>query len=87
MLNDVGIIHRGRKHVQCGSASGASLFTWRDSGGMPLGPAGEDRGVQAAARSELSLDDAPDGIACLDDVMEHLVDGIFIEDAEIAVGE
>lgn len=87
MVNDVGIIHRGRKHVQCGSPSGASLFTWRGSGGMTLGPAGKDGGVQAAARSEVSLDDAPDWIGCLDDVMEHLVDGIFIEDTEVAVGE
>src|SRR2546430_1823009 len=51
------------------------------------GPAGEDRGGEAAARSEFAADDAPLGANGGDDVAEDFVDGVFVEDAEAAVGE
>src|SRR5438105_14955263 len=50
-------------------------------------PAGEDRGGEAAARSEFAADDAPFGANGGDDVAQHFIDGVFVEDAEAAVGE
>ncbi len=41
---------------------------------------------QPAARSEGAGDFRPDGPAGCDDIVKDSVDGIFIEDAEIAVG-
>ena len=50
------------------------------------GPAGEDGGREAAARSEFAADDAPFGADGSDDVAENFVDGVFVEDAEVAIG-
>src|SRR6266851_4434989 len=52
-----------------------------------LGPAGEDGGGEAAAGSEFAADDAPLGAHGGDDVAEDFVDGVFVKDAEAAVGE
>ena len=54
---------------------------------MVFWPPGEDGGIQAAAGSEVALDDAPDRISGFDDVAEHFVYGIFVKNAQIAVGE
>ena len=51
------------------------------------GPAGLDSGVQAAAGGEFAADDTPLRPDGGDDVMEDLVDGVFVEDTEITVGE
>src|SRR6266481_7558864 len=50
-------------------------------------PAGEDGGGEAAAGGEFAADDAPFGADGGDDVAEDFVDGVFVEDAEIAIGE
>src|SRR6266850_8396116 len=51
------------------------------------GPAGEDGGGEAAAGGEFAADDAPFGADSGDDVTEDFVDGVFVEDAEAAIGE
>src|SRR6266446_6520063 len=51
------------------------------------GPTGEDGGGEAAAWGEFAADDAPFGADGGDDVVEDFVDGIFVEDAEAAIGE
>src|SRR6267378_3154302 len=51
------------------------------------GPASEDGGGEAAAGSEFAADDAPFGADGGDDVAEDFVDGVFVEDAEAAIGE
>src|SRR5713226_6419271 len=51
------------------------------------GPAGKDGGGEAAAGSEFAADDAPFGANGGDDVAEDFVDGVFVKDAEAAVGE
>src|SRR5712692_5051422 len=51
------------------------------------GPAGEDGGGEAAAGREFAADDAPFGANGGDDVAEDFVDGVFVKDAEPAVGE
>ena len=61
-----------------GSARGA---------GIQRGPASEDGGGEAAAGGEFAADDAPLGADGGDDVVENLVDGVFVEDAEVAIGE
>src|SRR5713226_7683865 len=57
--------------------------SWRADGG----PAGEDGGGEAAAGSEFAADDTPFGANRGDDVAQDFIDGIFVEDAEAAVGE
>src|SRR5216683_2467130 len=52
-----------------------------------FGPAREDGRGQAAARSEFAAHDAPFGLNGGDDVAEDFVDGVFVEDAQAAVGE
>src|SRR5271166_5255497 len=54
---------------------------------MTLWPACKNGSVQATTGSEVPFDDAPDGPGGFDDVLEHFVDGIFIENAQIAIGE
>jgi len=44
-----------------------------------LRPAGEDGGCQAAAGSEFAADHAPFGLHGGDDVAQHSVDGVFVE--------
>src|SRR5882724_9367236 len=51
------------------------------------GPAGEDGGGEAAAGGEFAADDAPFGADSGDDVVKDFVDGVFVEDAEAAIGE
>src|SRR5882762_9923517 len=55
--------------------------------GADLGPTGEDGGGEAAARSEFTAHEAPFGLHGGDDVAQHSVDGVFVEDAQAAVGE
>ena len=55
--------------------------------GADGGPAGEDGGGEAAAGSECAADDAPFGADGADDVVEDFVNGVFVEDAEVAIGE
>src|SRR5229473_283372 len=52
-----------------------------------LGPAGEDGGGEAAAGSEFAADDAPLGADGGDDIAENFVHGVFVKNAEAAVGE
>src|SRR5712692_8255124 len=51
------------------------------------GPAREDGRGQAAAGGEFAAHDAPFGLNGGDDVAEDFVDGVFVEDAQAAVGE
>src|SRR5882724_12794638 len=51
------------------------------------GPAGEDGGGKAAAGSEFAADDAPFGADGGDDVVKDFIGGVFVEDAEVAIGE
>src|SRR6202040_47741 len=51
------------------------------------GVAGFDDGGDAAAGAEVADDDGPDWVAGFDDVVEDLVDDVFLEDARVAVGE
>ena len=51
------------------------------------GVGGFDDGGDAAAGAEVADDFGPDGVAGFDDVVEDLVDDVFLEDAEVAVGE
>ena len=46
-----------------------------------------DNGRDAAARTEFSANCRPHRIAGLHDILQHLVDDVFLEDSEIAVGE
>jgi len=46
---------------------------------VDLGPAGEDRRGEAAARSEFAADDAPFGLHGGDDVAQDFVNGVFVE--------
>src|SRR6266850_7558707 len=55
--------------------------------GADGGPAGEDGGGEAAAGCEFAADDAPFGANGGDNVAEDFVDGVFVEDAEAAIGE
>jgi len=48
---------------------------------------GFDDGGDAAAGAEVADDFGPDGVAGFDYVVEDLVDDVFLEDAEVAVGE
>src|SRR6266566_2486722 len=52
-----------------------------------LRPAGEDGGGEPAARRKFAADDAPLRANGFDDVAQNSVDGIFVKDAEAAVGE
>src|SRR6266853_2204689 len=54
--------------------------------GPDLGPAGEDGGGQTSSGSKFATDDAPFGADGGDDVAQDFVDGVFIEDAQAAVG-
>ena len=51
------------------------------------GVGGFDYGGDAAAGTEVADDLGPDGVAGFDDVVKDLVDDVFLEDAEVAVGE
>src|ERR1017187_3518865 len=55
--------------------------------GLGSGPAGFDGGADAAAGTKHSMHDCPNRVAGLDHVLKHLIDDIFLEDAEIAVTE
>src|SRR6266853_1432469 len=55
--------------------------------GPDLGPAGEDGGGQASSGSKFATNDAPFGADGGDDVAQDFVDGVFVEDAQAAVGE
>jgi hypothetical protein len=77
------------KHIGPGGASNSArspLFlalTARLDGG----PASEDGGGEAAAGGEFAADDAPFWEHGGDEIAEDFVDGVFVEDAEIAIGE
>src|ERR1700686_1473101 len=51
------------------------------------GPSGKNRGRQAAAGREFAADDAPFGLDGGDDVAQDFIDGVLVEDAEIAISE
>ena len=55
--------------------------------GFWAGPACLNRRADAAAGTEDSVDYGPDGVGGFDDVFEHLVDDVFLKDAEVAVTE
>src|ERR1700691_4688499 len=48
---------------------------------------GFDDGGDAATGAEVANDLGPDRVAGFDDVVEDLVDDVFLEDAQIAIGE
>ena len=50
-------------------------------------PSRKDGGCQAAAWGEFAANDAPFRLDGVDDVVEHFVHGVFVEDAEVAVGQ
>src|SRR5580704_18986992 len=50
-------------------------------------PSGENRGGEAAARGEFAADDAPFRLDGVHDVAQHLVESVFVEDAEGAVSQ
>ena len=50
-------------------------------------PSSFNGGGQSAAGSEFAAHSAPDGLGCGDDVSQNAVDGVFVEDAEIAIGQ
>ena len=56
-------------------------------GALGAGEEGFDDGGDAAAGAEVAGDFGPDGVAGFDDVVEDLVDDVFLKDAEVAVGE
>jgi hypothetical protein len=58
-------------------------FTARVHGG----PAGEDRGGETTAGGEFAADEAPFGVEGGDEFAKDSVDGVFVEDAEVAIGE
>jgi hypothetical protein len=64
--------------------SGGLLFL---RGGFGARVGGGDDGGDAAAGAEVAYDNGPDGVAGFDDVVENLVDDVFLEDAQVAVGE
>ena len=59
------------------------------SGGWVFGSGvgGGDYGGDASAGAEVAGDDGPDGVGGFDYVVEDLVDDVFLEDAEVAIGE
>ncbi len=79
-----------RATFNCDS-SGSGAFGIRRllflGGGFGAGVGGGDYGGDASAGAEVAYDDCPDGIAGFDDVVEDLVDDVFLEDAEVAIGE
>ena len=68
----------------CGGGGGGTLcvvfLRWP-------GVSGFDDGRDAASGAEVADDFCPDGVAGFDYVVEDLVDDVFLEDAEVAVGE
>jgi hypothetical protein len=56
-------------------------------GGFGARVGGGEDGGDAAAGTEITYDNGPDGVAGFDDVVEDLIDDVFLEDAEVAVGE
>jgi hypothetical protein len=64
----------------------STLTAW-GCGVFGAGIGGFDDGGDASAGTEVSCNFGPDGIGGFDDVVENLVDDVFLEDAEIAVGE
>jgi hypothetical protein len=56
-------------------------------GRFGAGVGGGDDSGDAAAGAEVSYDHGPDWVTGFDDVVEDLVDDVFLEDAEVAVGE
>jgi hypothetical protein len=72
---------RKTRHYDClGRFTYARVWTWSGSRA-----AGEDGGGEAAARGEFAADDAPFGLNGGDDVAQHFVDGVFVEDALAAI--
>src|SRR6267378_3853172 len=67
-----------------GARAGLSLAFGAGADG---GPAGDDGGGEAAAGREFSADDAPLRMDRGDDVVENFVDGVFVEDAEVAISK
>jgi hypothetical protein len=63
------------------------LVALRAFGVFGAGVEGFDDGGDAAAGAEVADDFGPDGVAGFDDVVEDLIDDVFLEDAEVAVGE
>ncbi len=51
------------------------------------GVGGGDDGGDASAGTEVAYDDGPDGVGGFDDVVEDLVDDVFLKDAKVAIGE
>ena len=75
--------YRSGRRVQLCSLPLFLAFTARLDGG----PAGEDGRGEAAAGGEFTSDEAPFGAHSGDEVAEDFVDGVFVEDAEITIGE
>ncbi len=50
---------------------------------LPVG--GFDGAAETAAGGELAYDGGGDGFAGFDDIGQNFIDGVFVEDAEIAV--
>ncbi len=74
-----------RDWLRSGALVSDGLLFLRGGFGARVG-SGNDGG-DAAAGAEVAYDNGPDGIAGFDDVVEDLVDDVFLEDAEVAVGE
>src|SRR5579885_1680739 len=51
------------------------------------GPAGENRGGQATTGREFAADKAPLRMDRLNNVAQHTIDGVFVEDTEVAVSQ
>src|ERR1700730_6257088 len=50
------------------------------------GPSGKHRGGQATSGGEFAADDAPFGLDGGHDVAQDFVDGIFVENPQVAIG-
>jgi hypothetical protein len=73
-------------------AGDVDAFLFDDSGAWTLGVFGAgmegfDDGGDAAAGAEVADNFGPDGVAGFDDVVEDLIDDVFLKDAEVAIGE
>lgn len=64
-----------------------AAFRVAHGAGVDRGPAGEDGSGQAAAGREFAADDTPLRANGFDNVAEDFVHSVFVEDAQIAVGE
>src|SRR5579872_2464823 len=52
-----------------------------------MGPAGFHVGEEAAAGGEFAADEAGDWFRGGDDIAQHAIDGIFVKNSKIAIGE